>query len=337
MSLIVTEDLDQSQWRLFVENHPEGNIFHTPEFFQVLRKSEGYEPILMAAVDENDHIQAIFNPVIINRIGGIFKKLSSYALVFGGVLPADGNKGQRALSLLLQTYEKKIKGRALLTEIRNVTDQSLVQPLLDRYGYKYEDHLNYINNLKSDQHTVFRNFGARLRKQIRREIKKRKVHIEEVKNRDQVSICYNLLRRSYRNARIPFSNRDLFQNAFSLLHPKGMILFTLAYVDATPVATSVDLIYKNRIYGWYGGVNRDYSAYVPNEMLTWYIFQWGMKKGLYIYDFGGAGKPGKKYGVRDFKSKFGGELVCFGRNTNKHNPIILALSKVGYEIYRRIS
>jgi len=29
----------------------------------------------------------------------------------------------------------------------------------------------------------------------------------------------------------------------------------------------------------------------------------------------GAGKPSEKYGVRDFKAKFGGNLVNFGRNT----------------------
>jgi serine/alanine adding enzyme len=39
--------------------------------------------------------------------------------------------------------------------------------------------------------------------------------------------------------------------------------------------------------------------------------------------------------VRDFKAKFGGELVCFGRNTCVHAPGALWLSKQGYRLLRR--
>ncbi|MDH4208252.1 MAG: hypothetical protein OEV76_05210, partial [Anaerolineae bacterium] len=55
-----------------------------------------------------------------------------------------------------------------------------------------------------------------------------------------------------------------------------------------------------------------------------------------VYDFGGAGKADEEYGVRDFKAKFGGDLVCYGRNTCVHAPFRLAMSKLGYEGYRRL-
>jgi lipid II:glycine glycyltransferase (peptidoglycan interpeptide bridge formation enzyme) len=67
----------------------------------------------------------------------------------------------------------------------------------------------------------------------------------------------------------------------------------------------------------------------------WYILEWGVKNGYRVYDFGGAGKPGEEYGVRNFKAKFGGQLVCFGRNIYIHKPLQLKLSKLGYAIYRR--
>ena len=54
-----------------------------------------------------------------------------------------------------------------------------------------------------------------------------------------------------------------------------------------------------------------------------------------MYDFGGAGKPDEEYGVRDFKAKFGGELVCYGRNTCVHAPVLLQFSRFGYDILRR--
>jgi hypothetical protein len=39
--------------------------------------------------------------------------------------------------------------------------------------------------------------------------------------------------------------------------------------------------------------------------------------------------------VREFKAKFGGQLVCFGRNTWVHNPGIACVSRLGYSLYRQ--
>jgi serine/alanine adding enzyme len=41
----------------------------------------------------------------------------------------------------------------------------------------------------------------------------------------------------------------------------------------------------------------------------------------------GAGKPDEGYGVREFKSKFGGELVEHGRFLFVCNPRLYALGK----------
>jgi len=43
------------------------------------------------------------------------------------------------------------------------------------------------------------------------------------------------------------------------------------------------------------------------------------------------------YGVRDFKAKFGGDLVSCGRDALVHAPRSLAISKVGYQLYRSLA
>jgi hypothetical protein len=40
--------------------------------------------------------------------------------------------------------------------------------------------------------------------------------------------------------------------------------------------------------------------------------------------------------VRTFKAKFGGDLVCYGRNVRAHAPWRLALSRIGYRVYQRV-
>jgi dTDP-D-glucose 4,6-dehydratase len=74
---------------------------------------------------------------------------------------------------------------------------------------------------------------------------------------------------------------------------------------------------------------------IANELLKWHILHWGAENGYRVYDFGGAGKPDEPYGVRDFKAKFGGELVNFGRNICIHAPTRLKLSQAGYRLFRQ--
>ena len=49
----------------------------------------------------------------------------------------------------------------------------------------------------------------------------------------------------------------------------------------------------------------------------------------------GAGKPDEGYGVREFKSKFGGELVELGRFLSINNPILYSIGKKVIEIIKK--
>ena len=49
----------------------------------------------------------------------------------------------------------------------------------------------------------------------------------------------------------------------------------------------------------------------------------------------GAGKPNEDYGVREFKSKFGGELVEFGRFERINNHFLYLIGKTGLKILKK--
>ena len=50
----------------------------------------------------------------------------------------------------------------------------------------------------------------------------------------------------------------------------------------------------------------------------------------------GAGKPNEKYGVRDFKAEFGGELVEYGRNLFIFNRLLYNVGKLGVKIMKKL-
>ena len=52
----IVRQLDENKWRGFVDAHPNGNIFHTPEMYHVFAGVKGYKPDLWAVVDDADQI-----------------------------------------------------------------------------------------------------------------------------------------------------------------------------------------------------------------------------------------------------------------------------------------
>ena len=329
----IVRSLPEKNWRRFINEHPQGNIFHTSEMFQVFARTKKHRPTLWAVVD-SARVLALLLPVQVTLMNRL-RRLTTRAVTYGSVLHAPGPQGQQALDLLLQTYTQQIDGTPLFTELRNLSDLQTAQPTLRARGFVYEEHLNYLIDLRDGPEAILQNMGRRTRKHIRRGLRRGHVVIQEIKDQDQMNVCYDLLRQTYQAAQVPLADRSLFQAVFDLLYPKNMARFTLAYVEQTPVAVSVELLYKDIMYGWYGGMDRAYSSYWPNELLTWHILRWGAENGYNVYDFGGAGKPDEEYGVRDFKAKFGGELVCYGRNVCVHAPLLLEISRRGYQLARK--
>ncbi|OGO11680.1 MAG: hypothetical protein A2Y53_05195 [Chloroflexi bacterium RBG_16_47_49] len=332
MSINLVNSLEENAWREFVVQHPLGNIFHTPEMFQVFAHAKGHHPVLQATVDNNGEILALLVPVQITLMDGLLRILSTRAIAYGSVLCNADSQGKLALANLLSSYTDTIKHQALFTELRNLTDLSDLQAIFEQTGFMYSDHLDYLINLNGTPEQVLQNIGARTRKHIRQGLRKGKVIVELIEERNQLDIWYGLVRKTYHNARVPLADRSLFDAAFDILYPKRMIQFWLARIGSNYVAASAELLYKKTIYGWYSGVDRGYNSDLPSEMLMWYILAWGSQNGYITYDFGGAGKPNEKYGVRDFKAKFGGRLVCYGRNIHIHSPLLFRLSTLGYQI-----
>lgn len=332
----VVRQLDEHRWREFVDNHPEAQVFHTPEMYEVFARTKGYWPALWATVDSDGSVLALLLPVYVTIFGSALRGLTTRSIVYGGALHVPEEQGLAALSRVLTAYKHQLGRPPLYTELRNLSDTGPDQAVLQRCGFAYEGHLNYLMNLQRSPESILQGIGTKTRKHLRRALRQTEVGIEEVSDRKGVGAIYGLLSQTYQAARVPLADRSLFEAALDVLYPKGMTRFTLARVGDEPAAASVELLYKDVVYDWYGGTNRAYSRYLPNELLIWSVLEWGASNGYKLFDFGGAGKPDEEYGVRDFKAKFGGELVCFGRNTCVHSPHLLQLSRLGYWAYQRL-
>lgn len=334
LSITIVHTLPEEEWRRFVEEHPAGNIFHTPEMFQVFARTKGHRPTLWAAVDSSNRPLALLLPVQITLLDGLLRRFTSRAVAYGSVLCASDLEGREALAMLLRAYKREIKGSILFTELRNLSDLSDLQSVLNEYDFVYEEHLNFLIDLDQPEESIWRNISKSGRRSVRTSHNKGLV-IEEVTERQKVTIAYQLVQQVYTRVRVPLASPTLFEAAFDVLDPRGMFKIFLARVDECYTGVCFLLMHKGRIIAWYGGSDRAFSSYCPMESLIWHTLQWGKEHRFCVFDFGGAGKPDEDYGPRGFKAKFGGTLVDYGRNTCVHAPVRLKISHGSYQFARR--
>jgi lipid II:glycine glycyltransferase (peptidoglycan interpeptide bridge formation enzyme) len=329
----LTDQPDREKWSDFVLNHPKGTIFQTPEMFDVLAATKNNEPGLVAAVDSDGRPVGLMVYTIQEESGGLLGRLSARSIVRGGPLALDDNK--EIIQSLINHYNKHVKPKAIYTQYRNFWDQEKEIELFKKNGFKYEEHLNILVNLEKSEDELWKDVHSKRRNEIRR-ARKEGTTARELTTHEELETSYRILNDVYTRAKLPLHDKTMFDAATKILHPKGMIRFFGAINGGKIIGTIVVLCYKQRVFDWYAGSYREHYNKYPNDLLPWEVFLWGKKNGYTLFDFGGAGKPGVPYGVRDYKKKFGGTFVNYGRYEKIHKPLLMKAASAGFKLWRKI-
>lgn len=331
----IVQQLEEKTWSSFVEQHPQGNIFHTPEMFHAFAQAKGYHPTLWAVLNEQNTPLALLLPVQITVASRLFGVLSRLAVAYGSVLVTSTPEGEPALQALLQAYNQKAKGEVLYTELRNQTDLQTHQPTLAQHGFVYHDHLNFIGDLREAPEEAWKKIAPAARRNIQKALASG-VEISQASHLQEITETYPILQNVYHRLQVPLPHLSLFQAIFTALSPLNRVKVLIARVNHTPIGVLYLLAYQGIAIYWYTGTLREYSTYRPSDLLMWSALQLSRELGCHTFDFGGGGKPNEEYGVRDFKAKFGGTLVNYGRNICVHSPLRFRLSRAAYLLKQKI-
>jgi lipid II:glycine glycyltransferase (peptidoglycan interpeptide bridge formation enzyme) len=322
--------IDFKQWAQFVQAHPQGNIFQTPQMYSVYDTTNKYKPIVVACY-ENGNIVGVLLAVIQKEYEGILGKLSARSIIWAGPLVRDSDS--RILELLLKEYGRTIKKQAIYTQIRNIYPMDWAKEVIKKVGYKMEDHLDILINLDDPLDVLWKKMHPSRRKQIDRGYR-RGVEFSFVHKPDEATLteCYELLACLYKKIKLPFPSKEFYLNSYFHLNDK-IGLFVLTYQKRI-IGCRFVFLYKKMIYDWYAGSDDGFLDKYPNDILPWEVIKWGANNEYAVFDFGGAGKPGVPYGVRDFKLKFGGNVVNYGRFRKIHNPLIYFPAVLGFWFWK---
>ncbi|MCK4445429.1 MAG: GNAT family N-acetyltransferase, partial [Thermoplasmata archaeon] len=225
--------------------------------------------------------------------------------------------------------------RALYVEIRNLREMKDSIGLYQSAGYSFEPHLNYLLDLRGGEERVLSRMSKGRRKGIAK-AERDGLEIVEVESESQIHSLYEIIKKKYSDFGIPLADESLFQSAFKILTPLKEVRFLLCRSEGRTIACRGVLLFGKTVYDWYAGSLSGEREKKPDEYLVWNILKWAISGGFETFDFGGAGQPKDDYGPREFKRRFGGEMVEPGRFKKVYKPRQLWISTKAFQVRRRL-
>jgi len=331
----INDEIDQRLWNAFVSAHDRGNIFQAPEMYDFFVSVRNYRPLAIACLDENEKIHGLVLVVIEKEHRGFIGKFSSRAIVWGGPLLAE-SADENVLDLIMDAFIKKLGKKTIYLELRNLFSFADKMAVFKDSGFVFKEHLNFHVPTAAGE-----NPQKKLSSNRKRQIKKSLASgasIEETATLEQVDEFYRILFDLYKNkVRKPLPDYSFFKNFFLAREKLGIYL--LVKFNGKVIGGILCPIFQDRaMYEWYVcGLDEEYPEQYPSVMATWAAIEYAQKKGIKYFDFMGAGAPDQDYGVREFKARFGGELVNHGRFIRINNRILYNFGKFGLKVLGKIN
>jgi len=328
MEILFNDSIPCSKWEEFLNDNNYSTPFQSPEFYKLFN-SVGTLAAEAIAVLDSELIKALV-VITFQKEPGIKKYFSQRGIIYGGPLLDD--KHPEALELLLNAVNSNYKGRAIYIETRNLHNYSVHKLIFKNAGWSYKVYLNFRVSCTNES-CIWQNMNRLRKRQIKKALENN-VTLREAKNMNDAESLYKIIHQVYKfKIKKPLPEWQLF----NLLYKSGFSKVFIIEADNKIIGGHFCLIDNKVIYDWYGcGLDVEYRDYAPSTMAVYSALLYGAKNKLEYFDFMGAGTPNEKYGVREFKSHFGGELVEHGRFILILKPILYKIGKLGIKIISKL-
>jgi len=325
--------IGKDEWCALVATSHVATWFQTPEAFEFFSSLSFIEPFGCAVIT-NGRLKGVALGCIQKDGHALKRYLSRRAVLFGGLLLSDDITTE-ALKSLLFGIRGNLRGKAIYVEIRNFNDYGRWRKTFEECGFSYEPHYNVLVDTASTE-TV----NGKLDRNRRRNIKKAMgngVTIDANPTEADLRRYYAMLETLYHTkVKTPLYPFEFFEKLRQLPDSR---FFMVKSPEGELIGGLTCVCLKGRsIYAWMAcGDDQRHRELSPSVMANYAGICYAAENGFPQFDFMGAGKPDDGgYGVRDFKLKFGGELVEQGRYVCVCNPLLYRIGKLGVKLMKRL-
>lgn len=332
-TLIEIQDIDPSQWDALIQLSPVATWFQTREAYGFFDSLSFMEAFVVAV--ESEGILKGLAVGYIQKDGGKLKQfLSRRAIILGGPLLAE-DIADEELKSLLKALKDSLRKKAIYIETRNFNDYSRWRKVFEECGFSYDPHYNV-----QIETTSLEAVNGRLDRNRRRNIKKaveNGIVIDDNPTGKELETFYAMLDELFRTkVKSPLYPYEFFVKLRALPSSR---FFMAKNSEGNILGGLVCVALEGRaVYAWAAcGDDQNHRTFSPSVMANYAGICHAAENGYPRFDFMGAGKPDDGgYGVRDFKLKFGGELVEQGRYVCVCNAMMYTIGKFGVKLMKRL-
>jgi hypothetical protein len=346
-------------WEAFVASHPEGTVFQSPDMYELFSLTANMKPVAVGVQDKTTgSLAGILLGVVIREMKGPLGYFSSRTVVYGGPLVVTTSQGdrERVVELLLEELIRRVKNRSVFIQFRNFADLKEYRKVFFSFGFRHRDRLNLLVDTSGPE-IVRKNMSPSRWRQIRKGLgqlgsgtvgqldsgtvgqwdsgENPFAEIISPENIGQVREFYDILLDLYRHkVKKPLPGWDFFEAFYHLSSEGKLGVIKLVKYRGRIIGGILSPVTPGKtIYEWYVcGLDQQYREAHPSVLATWAAIDHALQNGIPQFDFMGVGIPEREYGVREFKMRFGGKTVNFGRFARINNKTVYTISEIGFNI-----
>jgi len=285
------------EWDNFVCHHPQGTIYHTTNWMNVIEQSFKHISVQIITIrnDQNKIVAGLPIYLVDSWITGRRLVSAPFASIFDPLI-----NNETEMDTILNMAKNMFKeNRCHYLEIRTLQNSHFIdnKPFLRLNSYKY----HYLKLVEPDK--LKKTFSrTSVRQPIKRSLKYGLL-IKMGQNEAALKTFYKIYTGTRKYLGLPVQPFEFFKNLFDSLSPMNAISLFLAQKDGDTIAALIAFKYKNRFSLEYSGYNPNYLKLYPNHFLYWHAIMLAYNEGYKIFDFGRTAVS--NHGLMFFKKRWG--------------------------------
>ena len=368
--IVSYKDIDRGEWETLVRESATGTWFQSAEAYALFASlPELFEPFAIGVINENTEgtayeLRGVCVGYVTKENNALRERFTQRAIILGGPCLKDDATDEEVTALMraVSGYGLsvtgdglRVTGKAIYIETRNFNDYSRWKGAFAEAGFAYKPHLNFHVDCR-DKAMMWERLSDNRKRQIRKQPtqtlcgERLGVRGERlgVVTEQEIREWYAILEQLYRTkVKTPLWPVEFFVQAykqgvgqFILIRHEGKIIggsfcVALRRDKFEIINNKSEITTPGVVYEWFEcGMNAEYKEQYPSVMATWAGMLYAHEQGCARYDMMGAGVPGVPYGVRDFKSEFGGQMVEHGRYLCICKPALYKIGCWGVKLLR---
>lgn len=305
------------RWVSFLDGNADISIFHHPAWMQLIAKSYGYRPFVLALTNAQSGVVA---GIPLMEVNSPFIGRRWVSLPFSDCCRPVSRDESTLKALTEQVLRSAASRRIRSVELRGT--YPVHQSLYARSG-----HVIHKLDLTSGLNAIWRNVHAMHRRNVRIATEN-DVAVICGGSDDHLADFYRLHLVTRRRQGMPIQPWRFFMHLKELLLDQGHGFLMLAYKNRDCIAGAIFLYWGDTFTYKYGASNDDNSGCRPNNIIMWAAIQRACERGFRYFDLGRTDL--ENTGLRTFKSRWGAKEIPLFYSSLKTN----SFSVVGGRLMR---